>query len=137
MCKGALSLIRDIYNHITPTLEKILGEVLTITGAIRTAENKYQTVINLIPAGAYYEGILNKALDVIEGTDKYIGTLAEKIEQWLDGKTQIAVNGNLLKLASVAASIAHAEQEPQATFLDKESYYDSAAQIHIMVTKAA
>jgi hypothetical protein len=134
LCKNGLSAVRDIWNKITPELEHIVEEVTTYTQKIKALEANpgVEAIVAIFPGGAAAEMWFNNAMDEIVKVADTAKTVAEKISEWLNGKTELEANGNLFKLASVA--LKHADVIA-GNVAESESFYDSAVQLHVMVNK--
>ena len=133
LCKSGLAAIRKFYDHVTPELEAIVNDITTITGKIKALETDptVEAIVAIIPAGSTYEAAFNKALDLIDLTANTTKTVAEKIGAWLAAKTPLEINADLLKLASVATSVADTVKDPIKT----ESFFDTLVQNSIISLK--
>ncbi|MEO7048952.1 MAG: hypothetical protein ABI091_26855 [Ferruginibacter sp.] len=134
ICKGGLSVVRNLVKHITTILEDIVTEITVITGKIKDLEASpaVESIIAIIPGGSVAEAWFNAAIDELTGIANEGKTLAEKIQSWLDTlPTASAKNAGVFKLASLATKAADTVPDSTKT----ESFYDSAVQLHIMSEK--
>lgn len=134
LCEGGLAKIRDLWHHVTPELTDIITKTTEVTGKIKALEANptVDAIVKVIPYGTEVEGWLNKGIDAVVKIEQGAKNLAEKISAWLDGKTELESNGNLLKLANATTQAGHAET---GQAVQHESFYDSAIQLHIIATK--
>lgn len=130
-CQKGWATVKDLLHHITPVLDTIISGITDITGRIKALEGTItvQALVGIIPGGSLYEAELNSAMDVLVPTLQTVGGVTDKIAAWLDGKSSLEINSNLVKLAAVAAK--HSDAIPDA--VKTESFYDAAVQIHTMV----
>jgi len=132
-CSGGLAAIRKIWNNISPELETIVEDVTAITGKIKALETNptVEAIVAIIPAGSVIEAGLNKAIDLITGAIAVEQNVAQKITDWLNGKTTLQANADLLKLASTTVAQLDPAPDPNKT----ESTYDSIVQLRVIVDK--
>ncbi len=118
--------IKQFLDKVEQIDEKVIDEVTDITGKIKSYESNptVQFVVSLIPNGSTYEAAFNSAIDKIVPALQKLGSFAEKLESWLEGKSELEKNGNLLKLA--ATTVAEHDNNQH-----NESLYDTAVQTHI------
>jgi hypothetical protein len=130
ICKNGLEAVRKLWKGIDDTLETVIDEVIDITGKIKAIEGNptVEFIISLIPQGSEIEAWANAAIDKIIVVSGEVKTVAEKITAWLDGKTELEKNADLLKLASTMTAVAHGNKQP-------EHFYDSAVQLHIITNR--
>jgi fumarate hydratase class II len=125
ICKKGFAAIRTFYDHVTPELEGIVNDVVTVTGKIKDIANNpaVATIASLIPGGTAVETGLNAAANVILGVGTEIQDLPNKITQLATGTTA-QVNANLIKLASTAVKSIDTVADPIKT----EVFYDTLVQ---------
>ena len=133
ICKSGFAAIRKFYDHVTPELETIAGDVIAITGKIKALESNptVEAIVAIIPEGSTYEAAFNKAIDLIDTGVVATLSVSEKISDWLHEQSPLLVNAVLVKLASVTTSIADTVNDPVKT----EAFYDTLIQNTIVSAK--
>lgn len=124
-CKGGFDKARHFMNQITDILSATINEVTLITGKIKEIEgNPVAQQIIAIIGGSKYEAAFNKAIDEIVPALSVVEGVALKIEKWLQDQSERSKNAILAKLASTVVGITDGNK-------NKESFYDTATQVHI------
>lgn len=133
-CSGAMPAVKAFVAKIDDVLDGIISEIQTVTGAIKKLETNptVEGIVAAIPGGSAVEGYLNKGLDLITGVADDAKTLADKLTAWLNGKTQLEIDGDLIKLAAVSTNVAHTAV---AGTDHPQSFYDDANQLHNLITR--
>lgn len=130
-CTGGLTIIRKLYNEIDGPLEKAMDDVISFTGTIKKIEGNatIEAIVTAIPEGTKVQDWLNEAMDkIVVPVAGAVKSGVEKLGEWLNGKSELEKNGNLLKLASTMTAVADENKQP-------EHFYDSAVQLHIISNK--
>jgi hypothetical protein len=132
-CTGGLAIVRKLYNEISEPLEKAMDEIIDFTGIIKKLEGNptIEAIVTAIPEGSKVQDWLNEAMDkIIIPVTGVVKSGVEKLGEWLENKSELEKNADLLKLASTMTSAA--DSNTQA-----EHFYDSAVQLHIISNKVA
>ena len=130
-CTGGLAVIRKLYNEIDEPLEKAMDDVISFTGKIKEFEGNptIEAIVTAIPNGTKVQDWLNEAMDkIIVPVAGILKSGVEKLGEWLNGKSDLEKNADLLKLASTMTAVADGNKQ-------QEHFYDSAVQLHIISNK--
>lgn len=125
-CEGGLAIVRKLYNEIDGPLEKAMDDVIGFTGIIKKLEGDptIEAIVTAIPEATKVQDWLNEAMDkIIIPVAGVVKSGVEKLGEWLNGKSELEKNADLLKLASTMTGVADANKQD-------EHFYDLSL-IHI------
>lgn len=130
-CKKIGRVLRNAYKFVDEDMLTVADEVIQVTGKIRMLNNSatIQDIEAALGVSSKVTDWISTGLDKIYDAEVKGKTLAEKIKIALDKTvTELGVNGEVAKIASVAVSVGDARNLP-------EHVYDQSVSIVVARTK--